>query len=298
MEPVVLTPPRWVLIVRIFQGLFAGLVLGTSAYGIYWVSFGAWCFALFTALATIIVLLYIRLSTYVASLRAAYNYWAILALEIFMVVFWLASMGALAALRSTFTIPTEINGCVNYGYGGICYKKRELAKRWAVATDGYLNMMSATAAFCAIEFLLFIATLTILSINIRRHRMAKGASQGPPTNDKLEAHPMNPVGYTTAQQQPESVQPQYATQQQQYVPPPAPQPYNPNPPQQQAYPPSMATQQTFTPPPQQAYSPPPQTQSPPPQQFQHQQGANPNQQYHEAPTPNQQYPPSSGQMYQ
>jgi len=289
MEPVVLTPPRWVLIVRIFQGLFAGLVLGTSAYGIYWVSFGAWCFALFTALATIIVLLYIRLSTYVASLRAAYNYWAILGLEIFMIVFWLGSMAALAALRSTFVIPTEINGCVNYGYGGICYKKRELAKR-AVATYGYLDMMAASAGFCAIEFLLFIATLTILSINIHRHRLAKAAGQGPPTNDKLEAHPMNPVGYNAAQQQPESVQPQYATQQQQYVPPPAPQPYNPNPQQQDAYPPSMTTQQTFT--------PSPQTQSPPPQQFQHQHGANPNQQYHEAPTANQQYPPSSGQMYQ
>ena len=77
-----------------------------------------------------------------------------------MVVFWLASMAALAALRSTFVIPTEIDGCVNYGYGGICYKKRELAKR-AVATYGYLNMMAATAGFCAVE--LFVSRPTSLS---------------------------------------------------------------------------------------------------------------------------------------
>jgi hypothetical protein len=74
-----------------------------------------------------------------------------LALEIFAIIFWLSSMAALAALRATFVIPTEINGCVNYGYGGICYKKRDTIEKRAVATYGYLNMISAAAGLSAIE---------------------------------------------------------------------------------------------------------------------------------------------------
>lgn len=111
----------------------------------------SWCFALFTAIATLIIVLYAVLTNHVSSCARGYNYWAILALEIFGVIFWLSSMAALAATRATFVIPTEINGCVNYGYGGICYKKRNLLQKRYVATYGYLNMMSATAGLSAIE---------------------------------------------------------------------------------------------------------------------------------------------------
>ena len=61
-------------------------------------------------------------------------------------------MAALAATRAAFVFPTEINGCENYGYGGVCYKKRAIVqKRSFVATDGYLNLMSGTAGLSAIE---------------------------------------------------------------------------------------------------------------------------------------------------
>lgn len=97
-----------------------------------------------------IIVVYAILTNNVSSCAGAYNYWALLALEIFGVIFWLSSMAALAATRAAFVFPTEINGCVNYGYGGVCYKKRELEKR-AVATYGYLDMMSAAAGLSAIE---------------------------------------------------------------------------------------------------------------------------------------------------
>jgi hypothetical protein len=99
-----------------------------------------------------VVILYTVLTPSVKSLNAAYNYWAVLGLEIFMIIFWLSSMAALASLRSTFTIPVNIDGCFNDGSGGVCFRKRALMKR-AVATKGYLNMMSGAAALSAIIML-------------------------------------------------------------------------------------------------------------------------------------------------
>lgn len=100
-----------------------------------------------------IIVLYGVLTTRITTLQKAYNYWAIIVLEAIAVVFWLASMGALAATRAIFTVPTTINGCVNEGNGGVCYKKRDLnlSKRGYVATNAYLGMMSGAAGLSAIE---------------------------------------------------------------------------------------------------------------------------------------------------
>lgn len=66
-------------------------------------------------------------------------------------------MAALAATRAAFVFPTEINGCENYGYGGVCYRKRELLnKRGFVATYGYLDLMSGAAGISALE--MFVLT--------------------------------------------------------------------------------------------------------------------------------------------
>jgi hypothetical protein len=71
-------------------------------------------------------------------------------------------MGSLAATRATFIIPTTINDCVNDGSGGVCDKRRDLnlQKRAFVATDAYLNMMSAAAGLSAIELSVFLSTST------------------------------------------------------------------------------------------------------------------------------------------
>jgi hypothetical protein len=91
------------------------------------------------------VVFYSLLTYHIEAWHAAYNYWAVLALEIFAIIFWLSSMAALAAKRATFFIPASVDGCVNYGYGGICYRKRDFA------TYGYLDMMSASAGLSALE---------------------------------------------------------------------------------------------------------------------------------------------------
>jgi hypothetical protein len=35
----VITLPKWILVLRAFQLLFAVIVLGVSAYGLYWIAF-------------------------------------------------------------------------------------------------------------------------------------------------------------------------------------------------------------------------------------------------------------------
>lgn len=84
--------------------------------------------------------------------QAAYNYWAVLALDIFAIVFWLSSMGCLAATRGAFIYDVTFIDCLDYGYGAICYKKRDngLTKR-DIATVGYLDMMSASAGLAGLE---------------------------------------------------------------------------------------------------------------------------------------------------
>lgn len=71
-------------------------------------------------------------------------------------------------------------------------------------------MISEALVDTAANRLLFVATLTILAIHIRRHRAAE---------DKLESHAMNPQAYEQAQQYPEQPQPypqQYPAQPQHY----------------------------------------------------------------------------------
>jgi hypothetical protein len=74
--------------------------------------------------------------------------YAIIGLDVLMVIFWLSTMGSLAALRATFNIPVgiEINTIP---------EKRDLMKR-AVATNTYLNIMVVVIIFAAIEMYVII----------------------------------------------------------------------------------------------------------------------------------------------
>jgi hypothetical protein len=67
--------------------------------------------------------------------------WAVLALEIVMVLFWLSAMGSLAALRAAFSVYVDV------------YYKRSIEKRYvyAWAGDTYLAILAATAGVAAIE---------------------------------------------------------------------------------------------------------------------------------------------------
>ncbi|KAL2018084.1 hypothetical protein VTK56DRAFT_1270 [Thermocarpiscus australiensis] len=154
--------PVWVMVVRGAQVLFALAIFGMAAYLIHGISLGAYCFALVCSLFTWIVVAYVLASEKVPSANAAHNIWAVLALDFLMALFWLASLGANAALRATFTNPVtaacwDDGSAINSNH--CIVSKRELEKRAAVANSGALAMISAIAGLSALMWLLFLATL-------------------------------------------------------------------------------------------------------------------------------------------
>lgn len=62
-------------------------------------------------------------------------------------------MGAIAASRATFTVPTIIHNCEHTEEGGICDRdlSSHLYKRAAVASDAYLDTMVGAAILSALE---------------------------------------------------------------------------------------------------------------------------------------------------
>ncbi|KAF7503429.1 hypothetical protein GJ744_003759 [Endocarpon pusillum] len=196
-SPHVVALPRWFLVLRIFQILVAVAILGLAAHGIYWIPYNSWCLALFTSIATFIVVGYFLITSLAEACKVAYNYWAVLALEIFAVIFWLSSMANLAATRGAF-VAIDYNTCLyDYYY---CYKKRDtgLTER-DIATSGYLDTMSAAAGLSGLEMLLFIATLVIFSVHMHRHRIS-GAPNAPSTS-QMEANAMSTLPAVGSQQQ-------------------------------------------------------------------------------------------------
>jgi hypothetical protein len=105
-------------------------------------------------LFTLIIVTYALVSEKAPNCRNAYNIWAILALDLFMGILWLSSMGANAALRSSFTVDVNAD-CSDDGStfnaGHCVVSKRGLSKRFAVATQAGLAEMAAIAGLSALE---------------------------------------------------------------------------------------------------------------------------------------------------
>lgn len=104
--------PKAFLALRVFQMVFAVFVLGVCIYGATGAPVSGIDLNIFTvsislsrllsaidrslqAIATIITLIYILVATY--SQPIIYQYWAILGLEIFCLIFWLISFALLAS---------------------------------------------------------------------------------------------------------------------------------------------------------------------------------------------------------
>lgn len=86
--------------------------------------------------------------------RALYNVYIILGLDLVLAILWLASMAAVAHLRSDVTHGVDVPECFEDGHTvtGTCHITRDLERRQkAVATGAGLAKMSAIAALSAIE---------------------------------------------------------------------------------------------------------------------------------------------------
>lgn len=148
----VLDVPQTVFISRISQLVVAVVVMGLAAYGIYYLSFDAIDLTMFSAIATIIIAVYVIVASTAAP--AAYNYWAIIALDSLMVLFWIVSFAYLAYEVASVQLVTYTYTDCLYSYAGVCYYKNkrslEIAKR-STTVYTYRNVMAAAAGLGGLE---------------------------------------------------------------------------------------------------------------------------------------------------
>ncbi|KAH8196767.1 hypothetical protein TruAng_009059 [Truncatella angustata] len=147
--------PKGFIAIRIVQLVLAVVVLGLTAYGVSQLAFDGDILSLFSALATLITCIYIIVAEFGAP--ALYNYWAVLSLDIFLVVFWLISFALLAA-----EIAPYASGYCTYYY---CYSLSSAEKT-------YFAILAAAAGLGGAEFLAFLVSLVIHSVMLHRHRNA------------------------------------------------------------------------------------------------------------------------------
>jgi len=162
-QPHMIVMPKAFLALRVFQMVFAVFVLGVCIYGAIGAPVSGVVLNIFTALATIITLIYIFVATY--SQPIIYQYWAILALEIFCLIFWLISFALLAS---------EVAIAAAYTCGGYYYYGKYYSTSCNSETLGIIGLFGACAGVGGIEFVLFIVSLALFSVRLSRHRSGGG----------------------------------------------------------------------------------------------------------------------------
>ncbi|KAI2467096.1 hypothetical protein F4781DRAFT_433749 [Annulohypoxylon bovei var. microspora] len=154
--------PKGFVAIRIIQLIISIICLGLCAFGIAYLVFSGDALMLFTAIATIITSIYCLVAEF--GPPKAYNYWAILSLDIFLVIFWLISFALLAAqVAAGFALYHEYSDFYEEYYG--------------VSTDNtayavYGACLAAAAGLGGLEFLLYIISLSVHGVMLHRHRKA------------------------------------------------------------------------------------------------------------------------------
>ena len=102
---------------------------------------------------------YTLITEKVASARGAYNIWAVMALDLFMAILWLASLGSNAALRAAFNTKVRVSGCYSTGsafdshYCEVDY--RRMGKRsndGAIASNTGLALIATIAGLSSLQW--------------------------------------------------------------------------------------------------------------------------------------------------
>ena len=105
---------------------------------------------------------YIVFTERVRALQHLYNIIAVLVLDGFMVILWLATWAAVAAKRAKFVHDVEVSGCYDNGElidSKTCYKKRELLKRSVVLFKRGQDQMAAIAGLGALIWYVFMSLI-------------------------------------------------------------------------------------------------------------------------------------------
>ncbi|KZL75177.1 integral membrane protein [Colletotrichum tofieldiae] len=151
--------PKGFIAIRVVQLILALIITALCAFGIYLLPFSGNCLMIFVSISTMIVTIWLIVAEF--GIPKVYNYWAVLALDIFLVIFWLCSF---ALLASNVAYLFDSSVCDYYGY---CYS--------STPTGLYLVFtacMAAAAGIGGLEFALFVASMAIHSVMLHRHRKA------------------------------------------------------------------------------------------------------------------------------
>ncbi|ORY70205.1 uncharacterized protein BCR38DRAFT_319823, partial [Pseudomassariella vexata] len=227
--------PKGFIAVRILQLIITVVCLGLCGYGVTFLVFSGDALMLFTAVATLISCIYHLVAEFGSP--NLYNYWAVMALDIFLLIFWLISFALLASqIAPVFDSYTS---CDAYDY---CYSYS--------LTDAeliYAACLAGAAGLGGLEFVLFIVSLAIHSVGVHRHRKAglhntpvasttahKGAPAATAASAGGEKIQMQPQSQPYSQQTPGTSQAQGFPQHSAQSPSPSQQVYTA--PQQQFYP--------------------------------------------------------------
>ncbi|KAI1186486.1 hypothetical protein F5B17DRAFT_359467 [Nemania serpens] len=208
----IIPTPRWFIGLRVAQIIVALIIVALSAFLIHGYYADPQGLAIAAGILTWIIALYAILTEHSAACRSGYNTWAVLSLDFFLIVLWLASLGSNAAYRASFVVPVNAD-CYDDGSAvnaGHCV----VYKRAAVAGPEGRAVISAVAGVSAIMLLLHVATFAYVA-HFFRLEWAKYSgdvekASGVPAP---VASPINqPQAFANQQQQ---QQPQWAQQQHQ-----------------------------------------------------------------------------------
>ncbi|EAA35732.1 hypothetical protein GE21DRAFT_1145 [Neurospora crassa] len=200
--------PKGFIAIRIIQLIIAILIAGLSAFGVHIFAFDGDVLILAVAGITLISSTYHLITRF--STPKAYNYWAVLAVDILVLVLWLASFALLASeiiwfftlwTSSSESIPTvdpyyddftpDEDSYDPYTYGILAALKGAVGNKArasggvdvkygdggydesaVVATLIAPTCVIAAAALGGIEFILHLISLIIHSVFLHRHRAA------------------------------------------------------------------------------------------------------------------------------
>ncbi|OTA68324.1 hypothetical protein K449DRAFT_429165 [Hypoxylon sp. EC38] len=152
--------PKGFAAIRIIQLLISIICLGLCAFGIAYLVFAGDALMLFTAIATLITSIYCLVAHF--GPPNAYNYWAILGLDIFLVIFWLISFAILAAQVAAAFVYYKSYSDYYEGYYDL--------SDYDTAVTTYAACLAAAAGLGGVEFLLYVISLSIHGVMLHRHR--------------------------------------------------------------------------------------------------------------------------------
>jgi len=181
--------PKGFVALRIVQLVVGLACLGLCGFGVAVLTFSGDSLMLFTAVATLIASIYCLVAHF--GPPTAYNYWAILGLDIFLLVFWLASFALLASQVAAF-----MSYYSYYSSYSSSYSDYYTYSTYDAAVITYAAILAGAAGLGGLEFILYIVSLSMHSVMVHRHRKAglhcmplESSSYPAPAGGKMEMQP-------------------------------------------------------------------------------------------------------------